>query len=219
MTGLSHPAPLTASQPAAMRGYYRWHAAIYDATRWTFLLGRRQLLRHLPIAEHRPQTLLEVGCGTGHNLRRLAEQHPQWQLIGVDVSPDMLARASQATTAHSRRVLLFEQPYGGVEFRLPQTPDVVLFSYALTMFNPGWEAAIEQAWADLPFGGRLAVVDFHDTPSGVFRWWMGQNHVRMEAHLLPFLRGKFDTEFQSVRPAWLFGLWRYFLWVGVKTGR
>jgi S-adenosylmethionine-diacylgycerolhomoserine-N-methlytransferase len=206
-----------AAQPSAMRRYYRWHATIYDATRWTFLLGRNEMLRRLPIKPSQTQTLLEVGCGTGRNLRWLAQRHPLIRLIGADVSPDMLGKAQQATAPYAERVTLLEHPYGAeVPLELPQTPDFVLFSYALTMFNPGWEAAIEQAWADLPVGGRLAVVDFHDTPSEAFRWWMSKNHVRMDGHLLPFLREKFDTEFQAVRPAWLLGAWRYFVWLGEK---
>lgn len=208
-----HP---TSAQTHSMRRYYQWHAAIYDATRWTFLLGREEILRQLPISGTQPQTLVEVGCGTGHNLLRLAQQHPELRLLGIDVSPDMLAQAQKSTAEHATRVQLLEQPYGsGKSLPLSQAPDFILFSYALTMFNPGWEAAIEQAWNDLPVGGRLVVVDFHDTPSKVFRWWMSQNHVRMDGHLLPFLREKFGTEFQSVRHAWL-GMWQYFLWSGVK---
>ena len=206
------------AQTAAMRGYYQWHARIYDATRWTFLLGRNEILRRLPVSETVEQHLLEVGCGTGRNLLRLARRYSKLRLTGVDVSPDMLAHAAKATASHSRRVLLFEQAYGPASsFPMLQTPDFVLFSYALTMFNPGWEAAIERAWADLPEGARIAVVDFHDTPSHTFQWWMGKNHVRMEGHLLPFLQEKFKTEFQAVRPA-VGGLWRYFLWVGQKKG-
>lgn len=203
------------TQSEAMRGYYRRHAAIYNATRWAFLFGRNDILSHLPLRDAIPQLLLEVGCGTGRNLRRLAERHPSLRLAGVDVSPEMLARTAKALSPYSRRVQLFEQAYGTAPLQLSQTPDFVLFSYALTMFNPGWEAAVERALQDLPMGGRMAVVDFHNTPSRAFRWWMGQNHVRMEGHLLPFLQSKFRTEFLSVRPAWL-GLWQYFLFVGQK---
>ncbi|MCW5924092.1 MAG: class I SAM-dependent methyltransferase [Saprospiraceae bacterium] len=203
------------SQPEAMRHYYRWHAAAYDATRWSFLFGRKALLRQLPIADHIQQSLLEIGCGTGHNLRLLAKWHPNLRLMGVDVSPDMLEQTTKAMSRFSRRLQLFEQAYGATPLKLTEAPDLVLFSYALTMFNPGWEVAIEQAWKDLKPGGRIAVVDFHDTPSGAFRWWMGKNHVRMEAHLLPFLQSKFRTEMLEICPAWL-GLWRYMKYVGQK---
>lgn len=203
------------SQPEAMRRFYRCHAVMYDATRWSFLFGRKTLLKELPIADNVQQTLLEVGCGTGFNLRFLAKNHPNLRLIGVDVSPDMLARTSKTMSRYSKRLQLFEQPYGDDFPKLSQTPDFALFSYALTMFNPGWEEAIERAWRDLPVGGRIAVVDFHDTRSGAFRWWMSKNHVRMERHLLPFLQSKFRTEFLEIQLAWL-GLWRYFLFVGRK---
>ncbi len=203
-------------QPATIRKYYRWHAAIYDATRWTFLLGRNALLRHLPILDLQQQTLLEVGCGTGRNLQRLAEQHPRLQLIGVDVSSDMLARANRPARKYGERVQLYERPYAAAALDLLQPPDFVLFSYALTMFNPGWEEAIHSAWEDLPAGGRIAVVDFHTTSSRLFRWWMTKNHVRMEGHLLPRLQAKFKTERLEVRPVCL-GLWEIFLFIGVKS--
>jgi S-adenosylmethionine-diacylgycerolhomoserine-N-methlytransferase len=202
-------------QQQNMRNYYRWHAAVYDATRWSFLFGRAALLRKLPIPPRASASLLEVGCGTGHNLRLLARRHPELHLLGVDVSPDMLDRTARAMARYSRRVQLFEQAYGIEPVKYQQAPDIILFSYALTMFNPGWEAAIEQALNDLEPGGRIAVVDFHDTPSRFFRWWMGRNHVRMDAHLLPRLQSRFKTETLEVRSAW-FGLWRYFLYVGEK---
>ena len=198
-----------------MRAYYRFQAKIYDATRWAFLFGRNAVLKQLPVRNDREQHLLEVGCGTGHNLRLLAEEFPNLQLTGLDVSKDMLEQAGKAVLPFRQRVSLVEQAYGAAP-ALPR-PDFILFSYALTMFNPGWEQAILHARADLPEGGRIAVVDFHYTPSGVFRWWMGKNHVRMDEHLVPFLQSQFRTELLEITPAWL-GLWRYFVYVGVKTG-
>lgn len=206
----------TSSAPAqarAMQQYYRLHATIYDATRWTFLHGRRQILDLLP--KNKTQTLLEVGCGTGHNFRLLAHQKPDWKLIGVDVSPEMLAKASKATASFSRRVQLFEQPYGVGAFQLEEPVDIVLFSYALTMFNPGWETAIEQAYQDLKPGGIIAVVDFHDTPHTWFQRWMHVNHVRMDAHLLPFLEKHFIPEVNLVQTAWG-NLWQYCIFIGRK---
>ncbi len=212
----SEPNPdLLEKQPASIRQYYRFHATIYDATRWTFLLGRNAMLKKLALPRDFAGTLLEVGCGTGRNLRRLAQTYPALRLVGVDVSTDMLERAAKATDPYSRRVLLFEQPYAPNTFNLQEPVDVVLISYALTMFNPGWEMAIERALHDLKPGGRIAIVDFHDSPSSSFRWWMGQNHVRMEAHLLPLLQERFATEFLSIRRAY-FGLWRYVLFIGKK---
>jgi len=203
----------TTVQSAAMRRYYRLHAIIYDATRWSFLWGRNQILKQIPIEKTANATFLEIGCGTGRNLDQLANQFPSAQLIGIDVSRDMLEKAAKTLVQNQHRVQLLETAYPS---ELPTTPQVILCSYALTMFNPGWEAAIEQAWKDLPVGGYIAIVDFHDTP---FKWmerWMGFNHVRMDGHLLPFAATRFSAVHQSVNKAY-FGWWRYFIYVGQKT--
>jgi S-adenosylmethionine-diacylgycerolhomoserine-N-methlytransferase len=40
--------------------------------------------------------VLEVGCGTGRNLVKLARAYPEARLFGLDVSREMLASASAA---------------------------------------------------------------------------------------------------------------------------
>ncbi len=201
------------SQPQTMQRYYRWHAAIYDATRWLFLFGRHRLLGLLPQKE--TLTLAEIGCGTGFNLKYLARRHPNWQLIGLDVSRHMLDKAFRILKPYIQRVFLIERAYGKGLGHLRQPVDAIIFSYSLTMFNPGYEGAIEQAAQDLRPGGLIAVVDFYDASARWFRHWMSLNHVRMEGHLLPVLQQHFDTQTCEVRSAYA-GLWRYFLFVGVK---
>ncbi len=196
-----------------MRVFYKLHARLYDATRWAFLFGRNTMLKKLPIGPS--STLLEVGCGTGRNLRRLASKYPDLKLIGVDVSPEMLERATRNTAGYSKRVFLFESRYAPGAFKLSEKADGVLFSYSLTMFNPGWEEAIERAFQDLKPGGYIAMVDFQDTNSKMFRWWMTKNHVRMYAHLLPAFQLHFETIEVRIRPAFL-GLWRYVMFLGRK---
>ncbi|TNE61362.1 MAG: methyltransferase domain-containing protein [Bacteroidetes bacterium] len=195
--------------------YYRQNAWLYDSTRWAFLFGRRRILWYLP--QTPGQTLLEVGCGTGINLKRLAPMQPTWQLTGIDISPDMLRKAAAATVPYADRVRFIQQPYGSPECTLPAPADIMLFSYSLTMFNPGWEAAIEQAWQDLKPGGTIAVVDFHDTPYPWFRKWMDHHRVRMDRHLLPVLRRRFEPAVVQENTV-AGGMWRYFIFVGKKQG-
>ena len=216
MKTLVSPTPTSGRQMELMQQYYRRQAAVYDATRWMFLHGRNEIVRRLELPPMAEQTLLEVGCGTGRNLARLAQQHPGLHITGIDVSPEMLARASRKTARYSRRVRLFNAPYAPNAFSLSGQVDTVLFSYSLTMFNPGWEAALDRAFADLQTGGLVAVVDFHDTQSRVFRAWMTRHCVRVDGHLLPALQARFRTEYLSVRSGGL-GLWQYFLFVGRKV--
>ena len=170
---------------ASVERYYRWHARIYDATRWSFLFGRERLLR--TVAGLSPQRVLEVGCGTGSNLAGLARLLPEAEISGVDLSPDMLQVARQKTTTFGDQITLLNRAYDAPLTCGVAAFDVVLFSYALSMFNPGWERAIFCGLEDLAPGGHLAVVDFHDSQSATFKRWMGMNHVRMEGQLRPAL--------------------------------
>ncbi len=203
------------TQVKTVRSYYQLHAKIYQATRWSFLFGRRRIIHALKLSMMSDKTVLEVGCGTGHNLSNLAKYHPLLQMIGVDISPEMLKVASKRLQRHSRRVLFLEKPYAPGDWKLPAKPDVVLFSYCLTMINPGWEEALQRAYDDLDEGGLIAVVDFHDSPFKFFHRWMGYNHVRMDNHLLPVLQKRFTPVLLEVDQAYG-GLWSYFLFIGKK---
>jgi S-adenosylmethionine-diacylgycerolhomoserine-N-methlytransferase len=191
----------------SIQSYYAMHARIYDATRWTFLFGRERILRRLAkISE--PERILEVGCGTGRNLRRLRRIFPDAEITGVDLSGDMLKVARRKTDG----VKLIQQAY---DAPLLGNFDLILFSYALSMFNPGWEHAIRAAKADLAPGGLLAIVDFSHSDSGIFRRWMGMNHVRMEGHLWPESRMWFEPMIDE-RHAAYGGIWHYGMFIGLE---
>ncbi|MFN0173006.1 MAG: class I SAM-dependent methyltransferase [Saprospiraceae bacterium] len=203
------------NQVRTIRGYYRLHASIYQATRWLFLFGRRRLILVLKLPAFSDKTVVEVGCGTGHNLATLGSLYSKLKLIGIDISPDMLKVAAKKLRSHSSRVQFLEKPYGSGDWKLPAKPEVVLFSYCLTMINPGWEDSLQRAYDDLEEGGQIAVVDFHGSHFGIFRRWMDFNHVRVDKHLLPFLATRFTTSHVEIRQAYG-GLWSYFLFVGKK---
>ncbi|KPJ92969.1 MAG: hypothetical protein AMJ53_08310 [Gammaproteobacteria bacterium SG8_11] len=200
-------------QNKALQHYYKSHSRIYDATRWSFLFGRKAIIEQLAVKTN-PRRILEVGCGTGKNLGLLANRFSQAQIIGVDVSTDMLNVAKRKLNNLGSRITLLNQPYPLAQ-TTDQKYDVILFSYALSMFNPGWDAAITAAIDDLNEGGTLAVVDFHGTSFSAFRRWMSVNHVRMEGHLLPFLKTHTNHPTYKVSRAYG-GLWEYVLFTGSK---
>lgn len=204
------PIDSTTQVQAAIAQYYRVHARIYDLTRWTFLRGREELIRQAAARCH-PNVILEAGCGTGKNLLHLGRLFPEAQLWGLDLSPHMLARTRQKLRGLRQRVTLVQAAYD--QPLAPGGYDLVVFSYALSMFNPGWEAAVLTASQDLSPGSLIAVVDFHDSPFQSFKRWMAFNHVRLDAHLLPRLRELFPSGEWSVHSAFG-GLWSYFLFIG-----
>ena len=205
----SHP---TANIGGGIEGYYRLHARIYDATRWSFLFGRDAIVASAAEAQPSPGRILEVGCGTGRNLVALARRFPGAHITGLDLSAAMLAVSRKKTAGFGSRITLVQRAYDA-----PLAPmrgyDLVLCSYALTMFNPGFEAAITAASRDLAPGGHFALVDFHATRFPWFARWMGVNHVRMDAQLRPLLQKSFRPMVDQIQPAYG-GAWEYLSFVG-----
>jgi S-adenosylmethionine-diacylgycerolhomoserine-N-methlytransferase len=203
-------------QAQKMGLYYRFHAPIYDATRWTFLFGRNTILKQLPFERSQNIKILEVGCGTGSNMRQLHAIFPNAKLTGIDVSRDMLQRAAENLRAlPTPQYCLLHRPYtlGDTDFN--QKFDVILFSYSLTMINPHWGDLLKQATYDLAPNGVIAIADFHTTHFGWFRAHMRRNHVRMEAHILPQLTQLFTPQYLHIGKAYG-GLWEYFGFIGSK---
>jgi S-adenosylmethionine-diacylgycerolhomoserine-N-methlytransferase len=201
------------AQKSNMEAYYRFHAMIYDLTRWTFLFGRNSLVNHFPFDREEKFTMLEVGCGTGHNLRNVRRHFPNAHLIGLDVSRDMLSKA-QKKMADSE-MEWHNKPYLPEDDSFKGKVDLILFSYALTMINPQWKDLVKKASDDLKPGGYIAAVDFHDSTFKSFKAHMANNHVKMESHILPKMEELFSPVYSKVKPAYL-GAWEYFTFVGKK---
>lgn len=200
---------------SGVENYYRFHACIYDATRWSFLFGRDAVLQSARNVSPRPARILEVGCGTGHNLVRLARLFPQAQITGVDLSEAMLAIAARKVAPYGPRIRLVSRAYG-TDHPSPAGYDLILCSYALSMFNPGFETAIAAAHRDLAPGGHIALVDFHATRFRWFARWMGVNHVRMDAQLQPLLQSAFVPVVDELHSAYR-GVWQYLLFIGRRA--
>lgn len=192
-----------------LRRYYKLHACIYDLSRWSFLFGRTSLLNHAPELPSSPR-ILEVGCGTGQNLKMMAKRYPDAEITGLDLSPEMLSRASRKLG--NQKVQLKRRLYGSQDLNSPPF-DLILFSYTLTMCAEHREHILQQVSNDLKSGGYIAVVDFHSTSHSWFDAWMQRNHVNMEKSLLNSLDNHFVSIHSKVITAY-FGLWHYFTFWG-----
>jgi S-adenosylmethionine-diacylgycerolhomoserine-N-methlytransferase len=196
----------------SLAGYYRWHARIYDITRWAFLFGRRKLVLRAASQVVMPQRILEIGCGTGSNLVELAEAFPKAQIVGLDLSLDMLDRARAKVKRFGPRVALLHRAYDA-PVAVGDKFDLIVFSYSLSMINPGYDEVLDICRGDLSPRGTVAVVDFHETRWAWFRRWMGVNHVRMEGQILDHLRRHFQPLICQVQHGYG-DLWRYLIFIG-----
>lgn len=184
--------------------YYRYHSKIYDGTRWAFLFGRKRLTHLLPRI-YGPLRILEVGCGTGYQLKRFAERYPQAEIVGIDPSPHMIAEARKNNKA---TVKLIKGSYPEHQFS-NHAFDMIICSYSLTML-PDPVEAVKKMTEELRPGGILLCADFFDTPSPVFERWMLSNHVRFIPQLFEdsIPNEGFRMVRKEVRKAYG-GLWTY----------
>ena len=144
--------------PQVRRRYDR-KARWYRAAEITLLLPHRLRKKAVQRLDLEPgETVLEIGCGTGRNLPLLCETvGDDGQVIGVDASSGMLARAQQWVTHHHRQnVRLLQQD--AAELTLLDQVDAVLFSLSYSVL-PDRETVLQKAWEALRPDGRLVIVE------------------------------------------------------------
>ena len=138
----------------------------YDSSALQALLYRpvhavvlEQCTRHIPD----PHRVLDVGCGTGRLLRDAQLRFPDAQLVGVDISANML---SLAATASSRLV-----PIRGRAETLPFTSGVFDLVMA-TLTYPHWQdpaAGVAEIGRVLTDGGLFGLATLITPPTGARR--------------------------------------------------
>ena len=134
---------------------YQFIAPFYDVLLGPFMRSiRRDVLRIV----HRlqPENVLDVACGTGDQLRLLAESNID--AVGVDMSPAMLNICRKANPAAD--CLL--QDATAMAF---QDSRFALAMISFALHETGWEAAggiLEEIYRVLKPTGHLLIVDYSD---------------------------------------------------------
>jgi S-adenosylmethionine-diacylgycerolhomoserine-N-methlytransferase len=140
--------------------YYGHVRHVYDATRKYYLFGRDSVLDEL--VDEPWERLVEVGCGTGRNLRKLYARRPDARYGAIDASDEMLRHASaRCPFATLRHGFAEDAELGRI---LDDPPDRILFSYCLSMVEDP-AAALENAQRALAPDGEVVVIDFGDLES------------------------------------------------------
>ncbi|MBW8755551.1 MAG: methyltransferase domain-containing protein [Sphingomonadales bacterium] len=170
----------TQGHAALMDSVYRGQRHIYDLTRKYYLFGRDELIGALQAPAG--SAVLEIGCGTGRNLAKVARRWPGVGLHGLDLSSEMLKSARATLGAEATLALGDATGFSAPALFESEHFDRVILSYALSMI-PDWRAALEQGVAVLAPGGSLHVVDFGDLAGlpaplpAALRAWLRWFHV------------------------------------------
>lgn len=143
---------------------YRKRSRWYDVSaNLYYLVGfREQAYRRMAVQRldlHKGDTVVEIGCGTGLNFPLLQRCIGRsGRLIGVDLTPEMLAQARHRVERHGwKNVELVQSRAAGYEF--PVDVDGVISTFALTL-EPEYDAVIQRGADALRPGGTFVVLDF-----------------------------------------------------------
>jgi SAM-dependent methyltransferase len=144
---------MSSPNPERALHHYRAEAAGYDRSLSRMAeRHRRDAIERLALTPG--DTVLDVACGTGANLVPLAESvGPTGRVVGVDLSPDMLAIAADRVRGLGlENVTMIE---GRIEdAQLPGPFEAALFSLAHEALQS--KRALDNVFANVRRGGRVA---------------------------------------------------------------
>jgi ubiquinone/menaquinone biosynthesis C-methylase UbiE len=166
-----------------IRDLYDGMARRYDRNARAFRLGgfhepfyKRQAINALDLKPG--DTVVDVGCGTGLNFALLQQRvGPGGHIIGIDLTPGMLAQASRRIERNGWRNVTLVQS-DAAQFDFPEGIDAILSTFVL-IFVPGYGAVINNGFSALRHGGRFSVLDMRKPD----RWpsWIVRLMIRTSA--------------------------------------
>lgn len=146
---------------------YRNYAKTYDREQTRNSSAEANRRRVIDLLQLQPgNVVLDVGCGTGLNFPGLEEAvGPEGRIIGIDLSPDMLAHARDRITEHGwQNVTLIESAIDAAQ--IPLDVDALLFCMTHDILQT--PAALENVFRHTKPGARVASLGYKWAP-----WWTG----------------------------------------------
>ncbi|BAB72729.1 MAG TPA: methyltransferase domain-containing protein [Nostoc sp. UBA8866] len=118
----------------------------------------KRLLEFVDLSQ--PANILDLGCGTGRLLERLANKFPELRGTGLDLSSNMLRQARLSNRHHPRLIFLEGKaeslPFGDGQF------DAVFNTISFLHYREP-EKVLQEVSRVLSPGGRFYLVDFTTT--------------------------------------------------------
>ncbi|MGH8289950.1 MAG: class I SAM-dependent methyltransferase [Steroidobacteraceae bacterium] len=192
-----------------IRREYARLAPEYDA-RWSFYIEATTSATLARLSSSPTARILDVGCGTGVLLQRLAQSQPQATLIGIDPVPEMLtvARRRVPLSIALHEGWVEELPFADSDFDL-----VVSCSMLHYVRQP--VVALREMGRVLRPGGELVITDWCDDylTCRVYSCWLrltGSSHVKTyserECRRLLEEAGYSQAQIERYKINWLWGL-------------
>ena len=168
----THPILPRSYSAQKMKQQYAHVAWFYDI--WSRLTEDRALMQLLELTEIKDDMqILEVAVGTGRLFEKLVTRNPNGDNQGIDLSPDMLARARQRLARYESGASY--QLQEGSAYKLPfesATFDVLFNAFMLDMFPvEDYPHVLGEFKRVLKPDGKVALAYFSQGLKGVNHFW------------------------------------------------
>ena len=148
-------------------------------------IWRRKAIKIIKDAGEAPR-VLDVACGTGDFSIAIAKAVKKGEVIGVDISKEMLEVMRQKVLKNKLESMISQEMGDGEALRFPEGSfDRVVNAFGIRNFE-NREKGLQEALRVLKPGGRLVILELSRPQNKIIRWFYDLYFL----HILPIIGGK-----------------------------
>ena len=141
-------------------------------------MWRRRVMRI--VRRSKAKKIMDVATGTGDLAIAMAKRVDRTQILGVDLSEEMLAVARQKVQKQGldERIMLVKGDAEDLSMVADGTIDAVTVAFGVRNFE-NIERGLREMWRTIKEGGKLVVLEFSTPKNRVVRWVYSQYFHRL----------------------------------------
>ena len=148
-------------------------------------IWRRKAIKKIKDAGEAPR-VLDVACGTGDFSIAIAKTVRKGEVIGVDISKEMLEVMRQKVLKNKLESIISQEVGDGEALRFPEGSfDRLVNAFGIRNFE-NREKGLQEALRVLKPGGRLVILELSRPQNKIIRWFYDLYFL----HILPIIGGK-----------------------------
>ncbi|MBQ6284164.1 MAG: bifunctional demethylmenaquinone methyltransferase/2-methoxy-6-polyprenyl-1,4-benzoquinol methylase UbiE [Bacteroidales bacterium] len=148
-------------------------------------IWRRKAIKKIKDAGEAPR-VLDVACGTGDFSIAIAKAVKKGEVIGVDISKEMLEVMRQKVLKNKLESIISQEVGDGEALRFPDGSfDRVVNAFGIRNFEDR-DKGLREALRVLKYGGRLVILELSRPQNKIIRWFYDLYFL----HILPIIGGK-----------------------------
>ena len=148
-------------------------------------IWRRKAIKKIKDAGEAPR-VLDVACGTGDFSIAIAKAVRKGEVIGVDISKEMLEVMRKKVLKNKLESIISQEVGDGEALRFPDASfDRVVNAFGIRNFEDR-DKGLREALRVLKPGGRLVILELSRPQNKIIRWFYDLYFL----HILPIIGGK-----------------------------